>query len=106
MTNSPRFFLKIYEDGKIVLNFKDTDDWLQMVLWRAFKLKFLKGMKYNSNDFDFLRTCIVKMLRSAEKHYHKNSEGEFCLKAASGNLGELQEIMYKMVGEIAEEIQL
>jgi len=98
---TPRFNLRVCEDGKIVLRFNRTDEWLHMVLWKAFKLHFLGSQnKYGPEDFDFLRSGIIKMLHVAKPHYQLNSENEFVLKAASTNLFELKDIMYKIVGEI------
>ncbi|HEC72585.1 MAG: hypothetical protein ACTSW7_00670 [Candidatus Thorarchaeota archaeon] len=105
---TPRFYLRIEEDGKIILSFKECDPWLHSVLWKAFKLKFLRGMKekqqsFGPDDYDFLRAAVLKMLLSAQKHYQRNEEGEYILKAAGGNLMELRDTMYKMVGQIADE---
>lgn len=106
---TPRFYLRIEESGKIVLSFKNTDPWLHGVLWRAFKARFLRGMKEKNNggfspdDFDFLRSAVLQMLLAAEKHYQQSADGEFVLRAAAtGNMFDLRDTMRAIVRDIVD----
>jgi hypothetical protein len=102
----PSFYLKIEEGGKVILSFRDTNDWLHGMLWNAFKAAFLRGMRYGPDDFNFLRTGVSKMLKIASKHFHQNSEGEFVLKAEEKNLTMLSDIVRAAHREIVSELRV